>query len=137
MRSDSFLPYRLRYTWNSEMYSLLTIQLEAKSKITSRLQTKVKKPSFSKNAKKTGGNQVQKKNSQKKLQTQINKNKSVQDLKLKLDQENRKKKSLMNVSKKAQTEKPKTSLEKQIEMNRKQSNLKKMKSKFFKRKSKN
>ena len=58
-------------------------------------------------------------------------------MKLKLDQENRKKKSLMNVSKKAQTEKPKTSLEKQIEMNRKQSSLRKMKSKFFSLKKKN
>ena len=52
-------------------------------------------------------------------------------MKLKLDQENRKKKNLMNVAKKAQTEKPKTSLEKQIEMNRRQTSLKKMKSKFL------
>ena len=56
-------------------------------------------------------------------------NKSVQDLKLKMEKTNQKKKSLKNVSNKASKPKPKTTLEKQIALNKHQTGLKKIKSK--------
>lgn len=83
------------------------------------------------NGKKKGGPQQQNqlKNSQKRQTVIVKNNKSVQDLKLKMEKTNQKKKSLKNVSNKASKPKSKTTLEKQIALNKHQTGLKKIKSK--------